>query len=74
MSVLEVIGKVGAHRERCITAGNCVLVAPRFFSQGEIDGVVELLQEEYTAADEEMVLEAVDVCPVAALFVAPSKF
>jgi ferredoxin len=54
-------------RERCISSGNCVDVAPRYFDQSDLDGVVEVLATDVDAADEQAVAEAADICPVAAI-------
>ena len=53
--------------ERCIGSGNCVDVAPRYFDQSDLDGVVEVLVSDVDAADEPAVAEAADICPVAAI-------
>jgi ferredoxin len=53
--------------ERCIGSGNCVDVAPRYFDQSDLDGVVEVLVTDVDAADEPAVAEAADICPVAAI-------
>ncbi|MFI7640692.1 ferredoxin [Nonomuraea sp. NPDC049400] len=55
--------------DKCCGAGQCVLLAPDVFDQGEDDGIVILLNaspgEEHHAA----VREAADVCPAAAITV-----
>jgi ferredoxin len=59
--------KIEVITERCIGAGNCVEVAPAYFAQGESDGIVILLNDDVAQADEEIVLRAIDICPVAAI-------
>ncbi|MEV8631676.1 ferredoxin [Streptosporangium sp. NPDC051023] len=61
--------KVTVDTDKCCGAGQCVLLAPDVFDQGEDDGIVILLDpapaEEHHAA----VREAAHVCPAAAIFV-----
>lgn len=38
-------GRVGAERDRCVGAGQCVLAAPGVFDQDEEDGLVRVLAE-----------------------------
>ena len=53
--------------ERCIGSGNCVDVAPRYFDQSDLGGVVEVLVSDVAVADEAAVAKAADICPVAAI-------
>jgi ferredoxin len=53
--------------ERCIGAGNCTDVARKYFDQSEEDGTVMLLRPAVDPSDEDVVAQAVDVCPVGAL-------
>jgi ferredoxin len=53
--------------ERCIGSGNCVDVAPRYFDQSDMGGVVEVLVSDVAPADHEAVAQAADICPVAAI-------
>jgi ferredoxin len=53
--------------ERCMGAGNCADVAPKYFDQSDTDGTVVLRQEDVEDADRELVDQAIDICPVAAL-------
>ncbi|MEU5693440.1 ferredoxin [Actinosynnema sp. NPDC020468] len=56
--------RVRTDRERCVGAGQCVLLAPAVFDQGR-DGRVVLLTRATTAVEE--VEEAVDLCPAQAI-------
>jgi ferredoxin len=58
--------RIVAHRERCISSGNCVLTAPKLFDQDE-EGVVVVRVAEPAAEDEAQAREAVLACPVIAL-------
>ena len=53
-------------RDICIGAGNCVLAAPELFDQDD-DGIVQVLQAEVPADQEEEAREAVERCPPRAL-------
>ena len=53
-------------RERCIGAGMCVVSAPQWFEQDDIDARV-ILKADVGEADIEAVREAVLVCPSGAL-------
>jgi ferredoxin len=55
--------------ERCMGAGNCAEVAPRYFDQDPADGTVVVLEEGVEPADEALVTKAAAVCPVAAILV-----
>lgn len=57
---------VSADREICIQAGNCVMVAGDVFDQDD-DGVVVVLADEVTGDAEERAVQAVNLCPAAAL-------
>lgn len=60
-----------ANRERCVGAGQCVLVDPEAFDQDDADGLVLLLRAEPQAGDEiARAREAVNVCPGRALSLA----
>jgi ferredoxin len=60
--------RIGVYHERCIGAGNCAEVAPDYFDQDPVDGTVVVLQEQVVDGDQDEVEEAVDICPVAAIF------
>ena len=53
--------------ERCMGAGNCAEVSPKYFDQNDTDGTVVLLQATLDADDESTVQQAADVCPVSAI-------
>jgi ferredoxin len=53
--------------ERCMGAGNCADVAPKYFDQSDADGTVVVRQHEVDQSDRAAVDEAVDICPVSAI-------
>jgi len=59
--------KVEADKEKCVGAGQCVLLAPDVFDQDDADGVVILLQETPEPDQWAGVREAVAVCPASAI-------
>ncbi|MGW3968842.1 ferredoxin [Streptomyces ardesiacus] len=61
------IGIIGAERDRCVGAGQCVLAAPTVFDQDEADGRVLVLDEQPPASRAAAVREAVWACPSGAL-------
>ena len=59
------------NRERCVGAGQCVLVDPEAFDQDDSDGLVVVLRPEPHSDDEILrAKEAVNVCPGRALSLA----
>jgi ferredoxin len=58
--------KVTADRDVCISAGNCVMVAPAVFDQDD-DGIVVVLVDEVPEGEEDNAREAVRLCPSQAL-------
>jgi ferredoxin len=62
--------KVSVAAEKCVAAGQCVLLAPRVFDQREEDGVVVLLDETPWSELHDAVRESAMVCPAAAIHVA----
>ncbi|MEU6788907.1 ferredoxin [Nonomuraea angiospora] len=64
--------KVSVEADKCVAAGQCVLLAPEVFDQREEDGVVILLDETPAAEHHDAVREAAMVCPAAAIHVAES--
>ncbi|NSC25670.1 ferredoxin [Streptomyces albus subsp. chlorinus] len=60
-------GRVGAERDRCVGAGQCVLAAPAVFDQDERDGLVVVLAEHPAASQSDAVHDAVRACPSGAL-------
>jgi ferredoxin len=61
--------KIEVIHERCMGAGNCAEVAPKYFDQNDVDGTVLLKQQHVDAGDEHDVNEAAEICPVAAIVV-----
>ncbi|MEV4110663.1 ferredoxin [Nonomuraea sp. NPDC049695] len=55
--------------DKCCGAGQCVLLAPEVFDQGEDDGIVILLDASPAEEHHAAVREAADVCPAAAIVV-----
>lgn len=53
--------------DKCCGAGQCVLLAPGVFDQGEDDGIVVLLDPSPAEGLHAAVREAADVCPAAAI-------
>lgn len=53
--------------DKCVAAGQCVLLAPQVFDQREEDGVVILLQERPDERLHESVRESAAVCPAAVI-------
>jgi ferredoxin len=62
--------KVVADTLKCVGAGTCVGIAPDIFDQGDVDGIVKLLEEEPGEDRRAAVQEAVDFCPAQALMLA----
>lgn len=58
--------RVGADRDVCIGAGNCVLTAPEVFDQDD-DGLVDLLDPYPAAEHEQRVRNAIARCPSGAI-------
>ena len=59
--------QVSADRTRCLGAAQCVLSAPGVFDQNDDDGLVVVLREFPSAAQEPAVAEAVGLCPNSAI-------
>jgi len=62
--------KVTVAAEKCVAAGQCVLLAPQVFDQREEDGVVVLLDATPGPELHDAVRESAMVCPAAAIHVA----
>lgn len=60
--------QIGVYHERCIGAGNCAEVSPDYFDQDPSDGTVIVLKETVDDGDGDVVDQAIDICPVAAIF------
>ncbi|MFJ4274375.1 ferredoxin [Streptomyces coelicoflavus] len=59
--------RVDVEQDKCVAAGQCVLLAPEVFDQRDEDGIVELLDARPTPGAREGVREAAEVCPAAAI-------
>lgn len=55
--------RISLERDKCITSGQCVLVAPQVFDQDDDDGLVVLLDESPGPELAEGVREAARLCP-----------
>jgi ferredoxin len=64
--------KVVVDQDKCVGAGQCVLLAPEVFDQRDEDGVVVLLQENPPAELHDAVRQAAQVCPALAIELAES--
>jgi ferredoxin len=58
--------KIDVDRDVCVGAGQCAVIAPQLFDQGEDDGLVVLLRQP-GQGDEKQLAEAVSLCPSRAL-------
>ncbi|WP_091295119.1 ferredoxin [Amycolatopsis sp. cg5] len=54
-------------RERCVGTGSCVFAEPAVFDQDEDDGRLVVLDENPDEDYRQGVLDAIAVCPVAAI-------
>ena len=54
-------------QDRCVGAGQCVLLAPDVFDQRDEDGIVVLLQDNPPEQLHEDVRQAARVCPALAI-------
>lgn len=59
--------KVVADTDVCVASGQCVMLAPRTFTQDDEDGVVVVLDEEPPAEARDVVRNAALTCPSGAL-------
>ncbi|MFI7640459.1 ferredoxin [Nonomuraea sp. NPDC049400] len=64
--------KVTVEADKCVAAGQCVLIAPEVFDQREEDGIVVLLEETPPPQLHDAVRESAAVCPAAAIHLAES--
>jgi ferredoxin len=64
--------KVAVEQDKCVGAGQCVLLAPDVFDQRDEDGTVVLLQENPPAELHDDVRQAAQVCPALAIQLAES--
>jgi ferredoxin len=58
---------IAVDKGSCIGAGNCAEAAPAYFDQADDDGSVILLKAAVEPGDEEIVDEAIELCPVRAI-------
>ncbi|MGV9674993.1 ferredoxin [Nocardia sp. NPDC003482] len=59
--------KVAVDQGKCVSSGQCVLLAPEVFDQRDEDGAVVLLQESSPADQHAAVRQAARVCPALAI-------
>ena len=59
--------KVNVEADKCVAAGQCVLLAPDVFDQREEDGVVIVLDEAPPLEHHEAVRAAAAACPTLAI-------
>ncbi|MFI5782469.1 ferredoxin [Nocardia sp. NPDC051570] len=59
--------KVVVDQDKCVSAGQCVLLAPEVFDQRDEDGVVVLLLDHPPAELHDAVRQAARVCPALAI-------
>lgn len=59
--------RVFVDRDKCISAGQCVLAAPEVFDQDDEEGLIQLLQQNPAADLHDPVREAADNCPALAI-------
>ncbi len=55
--------------EKCVGVGQCVVAAPKIFSQNDDDGQVILLTEEFTELDYRDIRAAARLCPASAILI-----
>ena len=55
--------RVEVEPEKCISSGQCVLIAESVFDQDEDDGIVILRTAEVPPEDEEATRDAARICP-----------
>lgn len=59
--------KISVDTGKCVSSGQCVLLAPETFDQNEEDGTVVLLAEEPPAGEQDAARQAELTCPAAAI-------
>lgn len=65
---MEVIVKITVKKDACVGSGQCVLVAGSLFDQDD-EGIVDLLNDEPSAAEETAAKKAASLCPARAIAV-----
>lgn len=63
----EVSMKVLVHQDKCVSAGQCAMLAPEVFDQRDSDGVVVLLNAYPPTDQNNDVRDAADACPARAI-------
>jgi ferredoxin len=63
---------IAIDHDKCIGAGQCALIAPEVFDQGD-DGLALLLVDRPGAAQSPAVREAAESCPLSAISVAEDR-
>lgn len=63
----ESSARIDVDIDKCMGAGQCVVVAPEYFDQDDDTGLVIKLQDDVPAEQRSLLLEAVRVCPVQAI-------
>lgn len=58
---------VQADQRACVASGMCAVTAPAVFTQGESDGVVQVLLSDVPESERTAVRDAAGLCPVSAL-------
>jgi ferredoxin len=58
--------KVTVEADKCVSSGQCVLLAPDVFDQDD-DGIVVLLTDTPADHDRQLVRNAIRVCPAAVI-------
>jgi ferredoxin len=58
--------KIDVFQDRCIGAGNCAEVSPKYFALDD-DGLVVARHETVEVGDEDEATRAADICPAMAI-------
>ncbi|MEK2478036.1 ferredoxin [Streptomyces noursei] len=59
--------RVTVDRDRCVASGQCAVIAPAVFDQGEEDGLVVVLDHAPSPEQKPELEEAAFVCPARAI-------
>ena len=59
--------KIIVDTTRCTSSGRCAWYAPDIFGQNDDDGLAQVIKQDYTAEEMELIRDAVNNCPTAAL-------
>lgn len=63
---------VSVDEDKCVAGGQCVFAAPDVFDQRDEDGIVVVLEEHPPLSSKEEVLNAISLCPAAAIHLVAS--